>query len=91
MGETTIVAILGIGGVCAVGIALGFLFVRREAPVSLAEQGKRTSWRMPPLNELSPTRMTSLTRVWMLVLRAYLVVAGGLVLFRIVQLSLGAR
>ncbi|HUN95281.1 MAG TPA: Nramp family divalent metal transporter [Bradyrhizobium sp.] len=89
--ETTIIAILGVGGVCAVGIALGFLFVRRETSVSVAEQSERTSWRMPPLSELSPARMTPLTRVWMVVLRAYLVVAGGLVLFRIVQLSLGAR
>ncbi|HUK08488.1 MAG TPA: NRAMP family divalent metal transporter [Stellaceae bacterium] len=91
MSETTILSILGIGGVCVVGIALAFLFVRREASECIVEHAERASWRMPPLSELSPTRMTSLTRVWMLVLRAYLVVAGGLVLFRIVQLSLGTR
>lgn len=91
MSETTILSILGIGGVCVVGIALAFLFVRRDASECIVEPAERAIWRMPPLSELSPTRMTSLTRVWMLVLRAYLVVAGGLVLFRIVQLSLGTR
>ncbi|VVB49935.1 NRAMP (Natural resistance-associated macrophage protein) metal ion transporters [Beijerinckiaceae bacterium RH AL1] len=91
MSETTILAILGIGAVGSVGVALAFLFVRREATQGIAEHTERTSWRMPPLGELSPARMTPLTRVWMLVLRGYLVVAGGLVLFRIVQLSLGTR
>jgi hypothetical protein len=32
-----------------------------------------------------------LNRVWMIVLRAYLVVAAGLVLFRIVQLALSGQ
>ena len=36
-------------------------------------------------------RMTPLTRVWMLVLRGYLIVAGGLVLLRSVQLSLSGH
>jgi hypothetical protein len=31
--------------------------------------------------------MTLLTRIWLTVLRGYLVVAGGLVLWRIVQLA----
>jgi hypothetical protein len=31
--------------------------------------------------------MMPLTRIWMVVLRGYLVVAGGLVLVRIVQLA----
>ncbi len=32
--------------------------------------------------------MTALTRVWMVVLRGYLLLAAGLVLWRIVQLAL---
>ena len=91
MSETTILAILGIGGVFALGIAIAFLFVRREGPVEAGDQIVRATWRMPPLNELPTARMTPLTRVWMVVLRGYLVVAGGLVLLRIVQLSLGGR
>ena len=35
--------------------------------------------------------MTPLVRLWMVVLRVYLVVAGGLVLYRIALLSLGAH
>jgi hypothetical protein len=40
---------------------------------------------------VAESRMTPLTRVWMLVLRGYLFVTGGLVSLRIVQLSLGGR
>ena len=38
---------------------------------------------------LPPAKLTPLSRVWMIVLRAYLIVAAGLVLFRIVNLALG--
>jgi len=48
------------------------------------------TWRMPPLSELAPARLTTLSRMWMIVLRAYLVIAGGLVLVRIVQLAMGS-
>ncbi|MGH6677890.1 MAG: divalent metal cation transporter, partial [Bradyrhizobium sp.] len=44
-------------------------------------------WRMPPLKTLPPARLSLLSRIWMVVLRGYLVVAGGLVLLRIVQLA----
>jgi len=43
---------------------------------------------MPPLGELPPARLTLLNRIWMIVLRAYLVVAAGLLLFKMVQLTL---
>jgi hypothetical protein len=42
---------------------------------------------MPPLNKLPAARLTLLSRIWMFVLRGYLIVAGGLVLFRIFQLA----
>jgi hypothetical protein len=42
---------------------------------------------MPPLAELPPARLTTLNRIWMIVLRAYLLVATGLGLVRIVQLA----
>jgi hypothetical protein len=44
---------------------------------------------MPPLEQLPPARLTSLERVWLIVLRAHLVIAGGLVLIRIVTLAVG--
>ena len=43
---------------------------------------------MPPLDRLAPLRMTLLTRTWMVVLRLYLLVAGGLLIVRIIQLAI---
>ncbi len=48
-------------------------------------------WRMPPLADLPPITMTPLTRFGMILLRAYLVVAAGLVLVRIVQLAVSGH
>jgi Mn2+/Fe2+ NRAMP family transporter len=45
------------------------------------------TWRMPPLNELPSAQLTSLSRTWLLVLRAYLFVAAGLVLVRIIAMA----
>jgi hypothetical protein len=42
---------------------------------------------MPPLEELPPRPLTLLNKVWLLVLRACLVVAAGLVLVRILTLA----
>jgi NRAMP (natural resistance-associated macrophage protein)-like metal ion transporter len=44
-------------------------------------------WRMPPLASLPPARLSTLSRIWMIVLRGYLLIAGGLVLVRIFQLA----
>jgi len=85
--ETAILAILGGGTLLAVAIAAAFLWGRRGRGEAIDRTG-RAIWRMPPLNELPPARMTPLTRIWMIVLRGYLVLAGGLVLFRIAQLAL---
>ena len=46
---------------------------------------------MPPLDQLAPAKLSLAAKTWMGVLRLYLVVAGGLVLFRIVMLALGNR
>jgi NRAMP (natural resistance-associated macrophage protein)-like metal ion transporter len=51
------------------------------------DKSLRDTWRMPPLDELPPARITFLNKVWMLVLRGYLLVAGGLLLFKIIQLA----
>jgi Mn2+/Fe2+ NRAMP family transporter len=99
LGETAIVAIL-IGGVMIAAIAMaGAKFVQRgsspahQVKVSLATikqlKHAREAWRMPPLDQLPPARLTALERVWLIVLRVYLVVAAGLVLARIVMLTVG--
>ena len=58
-----------------------------EAPVAVADPLSRDTWRMPPLAQLRPRRLTTLNRLWLVVLRAYLIVAAGLVLVRIVTLA----
>ena len=49
----------------------------------------RDTWRMPPLRQLPPAKLSLAAKTWMGVLRLYLVVAGGLVVFRIVMLAIG--
>ena len=44
---------------------------------------------MPPLAALPPAKLSLAAKTWMGILRLYLVVAGGLVLVRIVMLAIG--
>ena len=87
----TIVAILVGGGLAALVIYLTFGGKRPtvEPSVEPAGQSLRNTWRMPPLAVLPPRQLTALNWVWLFVLRAYLIVATGLVLVRIVQLATG--
>ena len=45
-------------------------------------------WRMPPLNQLHPAQLTPLIRIWLTVLRGYLIIAAGLVFWHILELVL---
>ncbi len=88
----TIVGILVGGGVASAAIGLALMvFGRRGAaetpPATLALN--RDTWRMPPLASLEPAKLSLAAKTWMGVLRLYLVVAGGLVLVRIVTLAFG--
>ena len=62
----------------------------RPAESAAAVDRVAQHWRMPPLRELPPAQLSLAARIWMGVLRLYLVVAGGLVLLRIVELALGS-
>jgi Mn2+/Fe2+ NRAMP family transporter len=65
---------------------------QRRQPIiagAAADHGLRMTWHMPPLAELPPRRLSLRERVWLIVLRAYLFVAAGLVLVRIVVLATG--
>jgi Mn2+/Fe2+ NRAMP family transporter len=86
-----IIAIL-IGG-CALALALSVAAriidsrggpKPQDAPAFTAAD--RATWRMPPLNQLPPARLTVLDRTWLVVLRGYLVIAGGLMIVRMVLL-----
>ncbi|MFM0639793.1 divalent metal cation transporter [Paraburkholderia metrosideri] len=48
----------------------------------------RNTWRMPPLEELPAPQLTMSKRVWMGVLRGYLIVAVALVIVKVVQMTL---
>ena len=80
----TIIAVLAAGSMIALVI---YLAVPRAAPAEPINRSLRDTWRMPPLAELPPRPLTVLNKVWLLVLRAYLVVAAGLVLVRILTLA----
>lgn len=69
-------------------LATGALRKNREEPI---DRTFRANWRMPPLHHLPGPQLTRLDKAWMAVLRGYLVIAGGLVLFRIVQLALAGH
>ncbi|MGQ7934322.1 NRAMP family divalent metal transporter [Paraburkholderia sp. D1E] len=48
----------------------------------------RNTWRMPPLEELPAPQLTVSKRIWMGVLRGYLIVAVALVIVKVVQMTL---
>ena len=87
--------ILGlVGGGSALGVVMAIGVKAYEARNGLAakdeqplDPGLRDTWRMPALNQLAPARMTLLNKVWMLVLRGYLVIAAGLLLVKLFQLA----
>jgi Mn2+/Fe2+ NRAMP family transporter len=87
----TIIAILAGGGLAGVVICLAFgaCTPTISAPVEPADRSSRDAWRMPSVAQLAPRQLTLLNRVWLLVLRAYLIVAAGLVLWRIFALAVG--
>jgi hypothetical protein len=62
---------------------------RHSAALDESLKHTRDAWRMPPLDQLPPAQLTSLERVWLIILRGYLLVAACLVLARIVMLVAG--
>jgi len=91
MGSGEMIAVLAGGGAATLGAwAASTLLAGRRGEAPIDRSGRET-WRMPPLETLAPKPMTALNRTWMFVLRGYLLLAAGLVLFRIVQLALGGH
>ena len=86
-----ILAILVGGSVLALLMSLGAHIIDARRGPKIQEMNTftaadRTTWRMAPLDELPPARLTVLDRTWLIVLRGYLVIAAGLVLVRIILL-----
>jgi len=85
--------ILGVlGGGSAAGLAVAILLaLRRGQTISPIDRAGRADWRMAPVDTLPVASLGLRERLWMGVLRLYLVVAGGLVLVRIVHLAIAHR
>ncbi|OMG71799.1 NRAMP family divalent metal transporter [Burkholderia ubonensis] len=85
-----IVDVLVGGSVFAIVGYLATVLIRRNKRVIEpgVDRSLRDTWRMPPLDTLKPQVMTLSTRIWMGVLRGYLVIAVGLVIVKVVQMML---
>ncbi len=82
-----------LGGGAALGVAafaLVALRSRRHGPrPTPSPKIQRSAWRAPSLEALGPLRLTPSRRLWMLVLRAYLIIAVVMVIVRVTQTALG--
>jgi len=90
--EGTVMIIFVTGTILAVGVIILVKFlspaIESTSPVDdISPATLQRVWRMPPLDQLAPARLTVLERMWLCLLRVYLVVAAGLVLVRIVMLA----
>lgn len=87
-----IASVLVTGSIVAVVTAIGVkLYERAKGIAHKAEAeidpGLRDHWRMPPLDQLPPAQLTLMNRIWMGVLRAYLLIAAGLLLFKLFSMA----
>ena len=92
MSSGTIVRVLVGGGILSVLTGAGYLLYRRVKHTPVVEtvpRIERASWRMPPLALLAAPKLSIETRLGLLVLWIYLVIAMILVVVRVVQLALG--
>ena len=96
MGGAVILEILGGGTALGVVGFVGFGLVRRAGHHAASASSRpndepraqRATWRMPPLAELPAPRLTVAKRVWMSVLRAYLVGAVVLIVWKVAQVAM---
>ena len=88
----TIVRMLAGGSIVSSLTGAIYLIYRRTKRAPAAEiiaRSERASWRMPPLALLAPPKLSIETRLGLMVLRTYLLIAMILVIVRVVQLALG--
>jgi Mn2+/Fe2+ NRAMP family transporter len=88
--DRTILWTLAGGMLCALVVGgLAFLLRRNRRDDRVADRNEdRNTWRMPPLAELAPARLTLAKRLWLGVLRFYLLAATIMVVVRVAQLAL---
>jgi len=92
-GETIIDILVG-GGVLGAIMVLAAHVVRLRKEADAPSKHKHShkdilNWRMPPLDQLKPMVLSTNNKVWMVVLRGYLVIAVVMVIYKVVQVSMG--
>jgi hypothetical protein len=70
--------------------SVGFVTANESTPVP-NNPLIRLYWRMPPLDQLAPAHMSLLSRTWLAVLRLYLAVAAGLLVLKLIHMSIGGQ
>jgi NRAMP (natural resistance-associated macrophage protein)-like metal ion transporter len=90
--ESQIIGVLVGGSLVGIALTIGVRLYERTragtpAPADPPDPTPRAHWRMPPLHLLARARLTLMNRVWMGVLRAYLVIAAGLLLLKLIQMA----
>ncbi|WP_207004911.1 Nramp family divalent metal transporter [Trinickia mobilis] len=83
----TLLAIVGYAATEIVRKTRSAAAAEAPAPSKAALKKVRDTWRMPPLEQLPKPNLTLSKRVWMGVLRGYLVIAVGLVIVKVVQMA----
>ena len=88
-----ILFILTGGSIVTVLAAIATAWLRRSRGIvtEVIDESLRATWRMPPLEQLPAGGISGMRRLWMGVLRGYLLIASGLVLVRIAQLVSGGH
>jgi NRAMP (natural resistance-associated macrophage protein)-like metal ion transporter len=89
--QKVILTIMIGGGILALIAALASgVFKPRKVQEAKVDTWDREleMWRMPQLSLLRPIELSRSTKIWMFVLRGYLVLAGGLMLAKIITLAI---
>lgn len=86
-GTTQILWTLGVGLVSSLGVGVWHALTRTGCEPRAAANAERLAWQTPPLDDLPPFRLTRLDRMWLAILRGYLVGAVVLVVFKVVRLA----
>jgi len=94
--DSQILGVLIGGSALGIGVTVAVRLCERASGVIAPAQERmpaepRSQWRMPPLNQLPPARLTLMNRLWMGVLRAYLLIAASLLLMKLVQMAMAGH
>lgn len=84
-GATILAILLGGGALGLLAVAAQQLFSRKDAAPAPMTREEMYNWRMPALETLPPMVLSARDKLWMGVMRGYLVVAVAMVIYKVVQ------